>query len=168
MAKSLVGYSPLPREESDTIEHKHNNNLLQEFGWATQFEFLFPHLKNGPSNLFIGLRIVEGKTSTWMYFLKEVRHWPHIKNWYLILQNASGKRAQLCLSLCDPIDCTWPGYSVHGIFQARILEWVAISFSRESSPLREWTCIFFGSCPGRQILYRWCYLGSLFILIDLH
>ena len=37
--------------------------------------------------------------------------------------------AQLCLTLCDPVDCSPPGSSVHGIFQARILEWVAIPFS---------------------------------------
>ena len=37
--------------------------------------------------------------------------------------------AQLCLTLCNPMDCSPPGSSVHGIFQARILEWVAISFS---------------------------------------
>ena len=41
--------------------------------------------------------------------------------------------AQLCLTLCDPIDCSLPGSSAHGILQARILEWVAISFSRGSS-----------------------------------
>ena len=40
--------------------------------------------------------------------------------------------AQSCLTLCDPMDCSLPGSSVHGIFQARILEWVAISFSRSS------------------------------------
>ena len=38
---------------------------------------------------------------------------------------------QSCLTLCDPMDCSLPGSSVHGIFQARVLEWVAISFSRE-------------------------------------
>ena len=38
--------------------------------------------------------------------------------------------AQLCLSLCNPMDCSLPGSSVLGIFQARILEWVAISYSR--------------------------------------
>ena len=37
--------------------------------------------------------------------------------------------AQLCLTLCDPMDCSLPGSSVYGIFQARVLEWVAISFS---------------------------------------
>ena len=47
--------------------------------------------------------------------------------------------AQSCLTLCDPMDCSLPGSSVHGIFQARILEWVAISFSRRSSQPRDWT-----------------------------
>ena len=42
-------------------------------------------------------------------------------------------------TLCDPMDCSPPGSSVHGILQARILEWVAMPFSRESSPLRDWT-----------------------------
>ena len=40
---------------------------------------------------------------------------------------------QLCLTLCDPMDCSPPGSSVHGILQARIVEWVAISSSRGSS-----------------------------------
>ena len=39
---------------------------------------------------------------------------------------------QSCSTLCDPMDCSLPGSSIHGIFQARILEWVAISFSRSS------------------------------------
>ena len=41
--------------------------------------------------------------------------------------------AQQCLTLCDLMDCSAPGFSVHGIPQARILEWVALPFSRESS-----------------------------------
>ena len=41
-------------------------------------------------------------------------------------------RAQSYLTLCDPMDCSLPGSSVHGIIQARILKWVAISFSRGS------------------------------------
>ena len=47
--------------------------------------------------------------------------------------------AQLCLTLCDPVDCSPPGSSIHGILQARILEWVAISFSRGSAPPRDQT-----------------------------
>ena len=46
---------------------------------------------------------------------------------------------QSCLTLCDPVDCSPPGSSVPGIFQARMLEWVAISFSRGSSRTRDRT-----------------------------
>ena len=47
--------------------------------------------------------------------------------------------AQSCQTLCDPMDSILPGSSVHEIFQARILEWDAISFSRRSSRPRDWT-----------------------------
>ena len=47
--------------------------------------------------------------------------------------------AQSCLTLCDPVDWSPPGSSVHGVLQARILEWVAISFSRGSSRCRNRT-----------------------------
>ena len=47
--------------------------------------------------------------------------------------------AQSCPTLCDPMDCSLPDSSVHGLLQARILEWVAISFSRESSQPRDRT-----------------------------
>ena len=61
--------------------------------------------------------------------------------------------AVLCrVRLCDPMDCSSPGSSVHGILQARILEWVAISFSRGSSWPRDQTHI---PCIGRQILSHW-------------
>ena len=52
----------------------------------------------------------------------------------------------------DPMDYSLPGSSVHGIFQARILEWVAIFFSRGSFWPRDQTHV---SCIGRQILYHW-------------
>ena len=42
---------------------------------------------------------------------------------------AAAKSLQSCPTLCDPTDCSLPGFSVHGILQARTLEWVAISFS---------------------------------------
>ena len=62
------------------------------------------------------------------------------------------KSLQLCLMLCTCINCSPPGSSAHGIFQARILEYVATSFSRESSEPRDQTHI---SCIGRWILYHW-------------
>ena len=53
---------------------------------------------------------------------------------------------------CNPLDCSPPGSSVHGISQARTLGWVAISFSRGSSRLKDGTCVF---CLSRWILYHW-------------
>ena len=61
--------------------------------------------------------------------------------------------AQPCLTLWDPVDCSPPGFSVHGIFQARILEWVAIFFCRGSSWPRDQTHISCVSCIGRQIFF---------------
>ena len=59
---------------------------------------------------------------------------------------------QSCLTLCDPIDCSPLGFSVHGILQARILEWVAISFSRGSSQPRDWTWV---SCTTGRHFTIW-------------
>ena len=54
--------------------------------------------------------------------------------------------AQSCLTLCNPMNCRPPVFSVHGILQARILEWVAMSFSRGYSWPRDWTPVFCVSC----------------------
>ena len=62
--------------------------------------------------------------------------------------------AQLCLTLCDPMDPSLPGSSVHETFQARILEWVAITYSRGSSQPRDQTCISCALCIGKQILHH--------------
>ena len=59
---------------------------------------------------------------------------------------------QSCLTLCNPMDYSLPGFSVHGIFQARILEWVAISFSRGFFPTQG---LNLGILHCRQILYPW-------------
>ena len=62
--------------------------------------------------------------------------------------------AQSCPTLCDPRDYSLPGSSVHGIFQAMILEWVAICYSRGSSWPRDWAPDSCLSCIGRPILYH--------------
>ena len=54
------------------------------------------------------------------------------------------------MSDCFPMDCSQPGSSLHGILQARLLEWVFISFSRGSSQPKDRTHV---SCIGRQIFY---------------
>ena len=88
---------------------------------------------------------------------------------------------QSCLALCDPMDCSLPGFSVHGILQARILEWIAISFSRRSSHPRVGTRVShivgrcFTICATREVIspyqflsprenheiVRWCEISSL-------
>ena len=75
----------------------------------------------------------------------------------------------LCPTLCDPMDCIPPGSSVHGIFQVRILEWVAISLSRGSSWPSDWTPVSCISCIHKQICYCWATLeeGSMVKAKDL-
>ena len=62
--------------------------------------------------------------------------------------------SQSCLTLHDPMDCSPPGSSVHGILQARILEWVAMPSFRGSSSPRDVTHISYISCIGSQVLYH--------------
>ena len=57
---------------------------------------------------------------------------------WTITKYVCAKLLQLCLTLCNPMDCNPPGFSVHGIFQARILEWVAISSSKGISAFELW------------------------------
>ena len=73
------------------------------------------------------------------------------------LDHGEAKVAQSCPPLCGPMDCCLPGSSVHGILQARILEWVAISFSKGSSQPRDRTQ---GLRHCRQTLYCLSHQGS--------
>ena len=65
-----------------------------------------------------------------IFSLQASLHWSEVK-WSCSVVSDS--------FFCNPIDCSLPGFSVYGIFQARILDWVAISFSRRSSQPRDWT-----------------------------
>ena len=58
------------------------------------------------------------------------------------LEISTAQSFQSCPTLCDPMDCSPPGSSVHGTSQARILEWVVISFSRGSSQPRDQTLVY--------------------------
>ena len=66
--------------------------------------------------------------------------------------------AESCLTLCDLTDYSLSGSSVHGIIQARIKEWVAISSSKGSSWPIDWSHTFYVSCIGRQILFHWFFI----------
>ena len=84
-----------------------------------------------------------GKNDGWTYF-------PCLPGLVLYMCSI----AQSCLTLGGLRNCSPPGSTAHGIFQARILEWVAISSSRGSSRPRDWTYAFCLSSTNRQILYH--------------
>ena len=74
--------------------------------------------------------------------LKEMGILDHLTSWetymqvrkqQLELDMEQGEFAQSCLTLCDPTDCSLPGSSIHGIFQARVLEWVLVPNKKRST-----------------------------------
>ena len=75
-----------------------------------------------------------------VYFQNSVIQWNFLFSYFQ--GESESEVTQSCPTLCDPVDYNPPGSSVHGILQARILEWVAISFSRGSSGPRDQTQIF--------------------------
>ena len=61
---------------------------------------------------------------------------------YLMKSESESEVSQSCQTVCNPVDCSPPGFSIHGILQARMLEWVASSFSRGSSQPRVLTRVY--------------------------
>ena len=68
--------------------------------------------------------------------------------------------SQSCLTLCNPMDCSPPGSSVHRILQLRIVEWVTMPSSRGSSWPRDQSHLSYVSCIVMWVLYHYCHLGS--------
>ena len=83
----------------------------------------------------------------------------HYFNFHFIDKVKWSEVSQSCPTLCDPMDYSPPGSSIHGILQARILEWVAISFSRGSSWPRDWTQV---SCIVGRRFNLWATREALF------
>ena len=98
-------------------------------------------------------------------FRQILYHLSHQGNPY---NSIRAKSLQSCPTLCNPMDCSLPGSSVHGILQARILEWVAVSSCRRSSQPRDGTCVSY-ICIGRLVLYHWAtrkaHIIAYFVLI---
>ena len=94
-------------------------------------------------NWFVNICIVDGNMPCLLFANDE-------ENTFLTLhrlciptpEEKDSEVTQACPTLCDSMDCSLPGSSIHGIFWARILEWVIISFSRGSSQPRDWTWVF--------------------------
>ena len=110
------------------------------------------------------LKIVTHISVTCIAYSKETSISP-LKRWYFTRSYwykglsitclcMHAKSLQLCLNLCDLIDTSPPGSSVHGIFPARILEWVVMPSSRGSSGARDQTHVSYISCSNRWALYH--------------
>ena len=104
-------------------------DLFPNFLWANQYNILYIVLL--------------------IYTIFFVSQYP-----YKVVNNACmhAHSFQSCLTFCDPIDCSPPGSSVHGILQARTLEWVARTCSRGSSQPRDQTHVPYVSCIGTQVI----------------
>ena len=79
----------------------------------------------------------------------------------LCYENEEVLVAQLCPTLCDPMDRSPPGSSLHVVFQARTLEWAAMPTARGSSRPRDWTWV---SCIAGRLLLNWTTREALFDL----
>ena len=123
------GHRKASMPRSPTGSCSHNDNTTKYYCIHTVLElnlqFFFNSLLSYPKYLMLMLLQI--------MFLK--LHFPTIYFQY----ESESEVTQSCLILCDPVDCSPPGSSVYGILQARILEWVAISFSRASSLPRDRT-----------------------------
>ena len=143
--------------------HVHNKlwKILKEMGIPDHLTCLLRNLYtgqeatvrtgHGTTDWFqIGKRVPQGWTGRpgVLWFMGSQRVG---QDWAIEL-NCTCLAAKLCLTHWDPVDYSPPGSSVHGISQARILEWVSMSFIRRSSQPRDRTHV---SCIGRWILYHW-------------
>ena len=93
---------------------------------------------------------------------------PHIILWLLPLDSYNFfcthacSVGMSCPTRCDFLDYSSPGFSVHEISKGRLLDWVAISFYRESSQPRDWNHVF---CIGRWVLYHWATREALMLFV---
>ena len=103
--------------------------------------------------LFPSPAVSQSRNGTWVSCVscisRQIRyHKRHLGNPLYMERKKEHEVTQSCLTLCNPMDCSLPGSSLHGILQARILEWVAIPLSRGSSWSRDrsWVSRIAGRC----------------------
>ena len=165
---SVPGSGRSPRVGND-IPHQHSwlKNSMDKEAWKAKFHGAaksWTWLSNSDKNSFFSHKNVQGGIASWLYSWKpcaqikfvvlekgEKKYWettglsrlfPNIYIYgHLGKRLQWGEVAQSCPTLCDPMDCNLLGFSIHGILQARILEWIAISFSRGSSRPRDRTLV---------------------------
>ena len=123
----------IQKERSSFPKKKKKENTKAEHHWTD----LTRNIKESSSSWNKRILISNIKTDERIKLAGKGNHttWEHYNNIMKVKMKALVTRS--CPTLCDPRDCSPPGSSVHGIFQARILEWVAISFSRGFSRPRD-------------------------------
>ena len=144
--RSLVGCSPWGCEESDMTEWLHFHFSLLCTGEGSGNPPQCSCLENPRDGV--------AQSRTRLMWLNSTHTHTHTH----ICVYVCGLVAQLCLTLCDPMDYSPPGPSVHGIVQPRILEWVDTSFPRGIFPTQG---LNLGLLRYRQILYHLSHQGSL-------
>ena len=88
------------------------------------------------------------------HFIDKSQNYAVFRKMTWLADGTPAKSSQSHLTLWRPVDCSPPGSSVHGILQARMLEWIIISTSRGSSQPRDQTCVSYVSYIGRRVLYH--------------
>ena len=143
-----MGLANLPASLIDCHTHSHQTNITvkQQARALTNVGEL--HSQWPPQNWDLALDPSQGEIRR-ANLLSAI--WDH---WGPVPPHMCVKSFKSCPTVCDPMDCSLPGSSVHGIFQARILEWVAMPSSRDLPPLRDRTH------PGLLPLLHW-QVGSL-------
>ena len=152
-----MGSQPVRKEKDSTVAIRHflrvlvvNSVGIMQFrnreGAVGTWLYLWPY--NGLLKAQVGFSVSSSLNRDWRFLTRKpgVAYVPITWYSHCCLVN------KWCLTLCNPMECSPWSFSGHGISQARILEWVAISFSRGSSWPRDQTHV---SCIGRWILYYW-------------
>ena len=145
-----------------------SQDLLEE-GMLTHSSVLAWRIKTEkPGGLwFRESDVAEATEHTHMNIGVHVSFWVTIFSGYMPRSETAGLYVcycclvtKLCPTLCDPVSYSPSCSSVHGISQAKILEWVSISSSRGSSWSRDWTHV---SCIGRWVLYHWATREAVYV-----
>ena len=133
---SFFARQTVPKSRTDTQGIQNSqSNLEKEHSWRSPFLILKLTIKLSQSRLCIDISA------------------------YTVVR-VHAKSLQLCLTLCYPMNYSLPGSSVHGILQARILQWVTMASSREASQHRDRTYVSYVSRNARQTFYHQYHLGS--------
>ena len=131
--------------ESLCVNHNKLWKILQEMGIPDHLTCLLRNLYAGQEAT---VRTGHGTTDWFQIGNGVCQGWMLLPSSFNIYAERWGEVAQSCPTLCDPVDCNLLSFSIHGILQARILQWIAISFSRGSSWPRDrtWVSHIGGRC----------------------